>query len=81
MAQSGKKVRFEDTQIEESRITRTPVDEANTSRTSGLLSLATSFLEVPPFMDELSKQNILLHNQIQKKTFTVNHLKADETIP
>ena len=81
MAQSGKRVRFEQHQMDESTPTKGPVDEANTSRSSGLLSLATSFLEIPSFMEELSKQNILLHNQIQRKNITIDHLKNDDTVP
>jgi len=81
MAQSGKHVRLDDTQVEESTPTQTPVEEANSSRANSLLLLTVSFLEIPSFMNELSKENIFLHDQIQKKMVTLEHLKEEESVP
>jgi len=81
MAQSGKRVRFDNNQVDESTTSKGPVEEANRSRSLSILSLATSFLEVPSFMEELSKQNVLLHDQINKKSVTIKHLQADDTVP
>ena len=81
MTTSSKRIQSEDTPVEEPTTARTPVDASNTTRAKSLLSLATSFIKIPAFMHKFTKGNIILYDQIQRKSTTLDHLKADDSVP
>ena len=77
-----KRVWFDQTvSAEEPTSNRSPLDAANTVRETGLLSLATSLLVIQPFMEDMTKTNIKLHDQIQRLQSVIDRLQDENTIP
>ena len=77
-----KRIRFDpNISTEESTANRSPLDAANTVRATGLLSLATLLLVIQPFMEDLTKANIKLHDQIHSLQLVIDRLEQEETVP
>ena len=59
----------------------TPLDAANAVHETGLLSLASSLLVIQLFMEDMTKTNIKLHDQVLRLQAVIDWLEQEDTIP